>query len=220
MSTRGGNPAGLQPVQACKPAATISLAPFAGWTVGAQSGAKGCLGLTARFTDAFGHRRGRIHRLERGRGPQRGRAERHRRQRRARRRRQVAQSRASGRWPTWSPPTDLLRWLDGRKLDAVIHMGAISDTTATDADLVHGDQLPAVARLARLVHASPRRRSSMRRRPRPTATARGLFRRLVAGCAAGASADESLRLEQASVRSRGGRARRARSRSCRRNGPA
>lgn len=33
-------------------------------------------------------------------------------------------------------PADLLRWLDGRKLDAIIHMGAISDTTATDADLV------------------------------------------------------------------------------------
>jgi ADP-L-glycero-D-manno-heptose 6-epimerase len=34
------------------------------------------------------------------------------------------------------PPGELLRWLSGRKLDAVIHMGAISDTTATDADLV------------------------------------------------------------------------------------
>ena len=34
------------------------------------------------------------------------------------------------------PPAELLRWLDGRKLDAVIHMGAISDTTATDGDLV------------------------------------------------------------------------------------
>jgi ADP-L-glycero-D-manno-heptose 6-epimerase len=33
-------------------------------------------------------------------------------------------------------PSDLLRWLDGRKLDAMVHMGAISDTTATDADLV------------------------------------------------------------------------------------
>jgi ADP-L-glycero-D-manno-heptose 6-epimerase len=33
-------------------------------------------------------------------------------------------------------PADLSGWLDGRKLDAVIHMGAISDTTATDADLV------------------------------------------------------------------------------------
>jgi ADP-L-glycero-D-manno-heptose 6-epimerase len=34
------------------------------------------------------------------------------------------------------PPVELLPWLDGRKLDAVIHLGAISDTTATDADLV------------------------------------------------------------------------------------
>src|SRR5712675_69927 len=34
------------------------------------------------------------------------------------------------------PPSELLAWLAGRKLDAVIHMGAISDTTASDADLV------------------------------------------------------------------------------------
>jgi ADP-L-glycero-D-manno-heptose 6-epimerase len=34
------------------------------------------------------------------------------------------------------PPAELMTWLDGRKLDAVIHMGAISDTTATDGDLV------------------------------------------------------------------------------------
>lgn len=34
------------------------------------------------------------------------------------------------------PPSDLSRWLDGRKLDAVIHMGAISDTTASDGDAV------------------------------------------------------------------------------------
>jgi ADP-L-glycero-D-manno-heptose 6-epimerase len=34
------------------------------------------------------------------------------------------------------PPGELLAWLDGRKLDAVIHLGAISDTTATDGDLV------------------------------------------------------------------------------------
>jgi ADP-L-glycero-D-manno-heptose 6-epimerase len=31
---------------------------------------------------------------------------------------------------------DLARWLDGRKLDAVIHLGAISSTTATDGDAV------------------------------------------------------------------------------------
>jgi ADP-L-glycero-D-manno-heptose 6-epimerase len=34
------------------------------------------------------------------------------------------------------PPADLARWLDGRKLDAVIHMGAISETTARDGDAV------------------------------------------------------------------------------------
>ncbi len=34
------------------------------------------------------------------------------------------------------PPSELASWLDGRKLDAVIHMGAISDTTASDGDLV------------------------------------------------------------------------------------
>ena len=33
-------------------------------------------------------------------------------------------------------PGDLLAWLEGRKLDAVIHLGAISDTTATDGDAV------------------------------------------------------------------------------------
>ncbi|HEY7664081.1 MAG TPA: ADP-glyceromanno-heptose 6-epimerase [Xanthobacteraceae bacterium] len=34
------------------------------------------------------------------------------------------------------PPAELMDWLDNRKLDAVIHLGAISDTTATDGDLV------------------------------------------------------------------------------------
>lgn len=34
------------------------------------------------------------------------------------------------------PPAEVMGWLRGRKLEAVIHMGAISDTTATDADLV------------------------------------------------------------------------------------
>src|SRR5258705_13403689 len=31
-------------------------------------------------------------------------------------------------------PAELLRWLDGRKLDGVIHMGAISSTMETDGD--------------------------------------------------------------------------------------
>jgi ADP-L-glycero-D-manno-heptose 6-epimerase len=34
------------------------------------------------------------------------------------------------------PPKDLPGWLSGRKLDAVIHLGAISDTMASDADLI------------------------------------------------------------------------------------
>ena len=34
------------------------------------------------------------------------------------------------------PPAELVGWLQGRRLDAVIHLGAISSTTATDGDLV------------------------------------------------------------------------------------
>src|SRR3954466_1256586 len=34
------------------------------------------------------------------------------------------------------PPAQLGDWLTGRRLDAGIHLGAISETTATDADLV------------------------------------------------------------------------------------
>jgi ADP-L-glycero-D-manno-heptose 6-epimerase len=34
------------------------------------------------------------------------------------------------------PPAELLSWLDGRRLDAIVHLGAISDTTATDGDVV------------------------------------------------------------------------------------
>src|SRR6201994_399367 len=34
------------------------------------------------------------------------------------------------------PPSELPAWLNGRRLDAVLHLGAISETTATDGDLV------------------------------------------------------------------------------------
>lgn len=34
------------------------------------------------------------------------------------------------------PPAELMDWLKGRRLDAVVHLGAISETTATDGDLV------------------------------------------------------------------------------------
>jgi ADP-L-glycero-D-manno-heptose 6-epimerase len=34
------------------------------------------------------------------------------------------------------PPSELQAWLSGRRLDAIVHLGAISETTATDGDLV------------------------------------------------------------------------------------
>jgi ADP-L-glycero-D-manno-heptose 6-epimerase len=34
------------------------------------------------------------------------------------------------------PPAELADWLKGRRLEAVIHLGAVSETTATDGDLV------------------------------------------------------------------------------------
>ncbi|KQW22281.1 ADP-L-glycero-D-mannoheptose-6-epimerase [Afipia sp. Root123D2] len=34
------------------------------------------------------------------------------------------------------PPAELMEWLKGRKLDGIVHLGAISETTATDGDLV------------------------------------------------------------------------------------
>src|SRR6202047_5119608 len=34
------------------------------------------------------------------------------------------------------PPTELRQWLEGRKLEAVIHLGAVSSTTARDGDAV------------------------------------------------------------------------------------
>ena len=109
----------------------------------------------------------------------------------------------------WSRPADLLRWLDGRKLDAVIHLGAISDTTATDGDLVMENNFRLSLRLLDWCTAT--------RTPFIYASsaatygdgADGLRRRLVARGAAAAQADQSLRLEQASVRPGRGRARRA-----------
>jgi len=43
---------------------------------------------------------------------------------------------ASRQFADFIPPADLMRWLDGRKLEAVVHLGAISSTTATDGDLI------------------------------------------------------------------------------------
>ena len=43
---------------------------------------------------------------------------------------------AKRRLADFVPPSELMDWLKGRRLDAVIHLGAISETTATDGDLV------------------------------------------------------------------------------------
>ena len=103
--------------------------------------------------------------------------------------------------PTWWRRPICSRWLDGRKLDAVIHLGAISDTTATDGDLVMENNFRLSLRLLDWC-TRPARRSSMRRRPRPMATARRVSPTTGRPRRSSAQADESLRLEQASVRSR------------------
>ncbi len=55
------------------------------------------------------------------------------------------------------PPTELSAWLEDRKLDAVIHMGAISETIATDGDLVIETNFRFSSRLLDwcTVHATP-----------------------------------------------------------------
>ena len=113
------------------------------------------------------------------------------------------------------PPKELADWLKGRRLDAIIHMGAISETTATDGDLVIETNFRFPIRLLDWCTANPTPfiyassaatygdghalhlcfvgRNLWRRRA-------GIFRRRDAAGAASAAADESLRLEQASIR--------------------
>ena len=68
-------------------------------------------------------------------------------------------------------PSDLARWFAGRKLDAVFHLGAISETTATDGDLVIDTNFRLSLTLLEWC-AETRCRSSTPPRPRPMATAR------------------------------------------------
>ena len=185
-----------------------------------RTGAKeGARTWQRQVADAFGHRRGRIYRLECGRRlNEAGRTD-------------IVVNDVLGTDQKWRnlakrqladvvPPADLFRWLDGRKLDAVIHMGAISDTTATDARPGDGEQFPPLAAAARLVHQRTRTPFIY---ASSAATygdgAEGFSDDWSPASAAKAQADESLRLEQAPVRPGGGRALRARRRSCRRNGP-
>ena len=107
---------------------------------------------------------------------------------------------ANHRIADFVPPADLTAWLAGRKLDAVIHMGAISDTTARDGDLVMESNFRLSLRLLDWCTEN-RRAARLRLLGRHLWQWRaGLRRRLVAGGARQAQADESLRLEQARLR--------------------
>ena len=107
------------------------------------------------------------------------------------------------------PPAELSRWLEGRKLDAVIHLGAISDTTATDGDAVMENNFRLSLRLLDWCTAT--------RTPFIYASSAATYGDGEEGFSDGWSlaalqalqADESLRLEQASVRSRACGSRRA-----------
>ena len=108
------------------------------------------------------------------------------------------------------PPAELMDWLKGRRLDAIIHLGAISETTATDGDLVIETNFRLSMRLLDwcTANATPFIYASS------AATygdgAQGFARRPVGAGAEDAAADESVRLEQASVRHGGRRTRGAR----------
>ena len=125
---------------------------------------------TGLAVDVIGHRRGRVHWVERGREPQRGRTHRHCRQRCARQRRQMAQS---GRPPDrrFCPAGGtraLARRAQARGGDpSRRHIFDDRDRRRCD----HGEQFPAVAAPARLVRGERARLSSTPRRPRLMATA-------------------------------------------------
>ena len=96
------------------------------------------------------------------------------------------------------PPPELDRWLDGRKLDAVIHLGAISDTMARDGDEIMASNFRLSLRLldwcttARVPFICVIGRDLRR-------CFRRFQRRLLVRGAQPAEADEPLRLEQAPV---------------------
>ena len=54
----------------------------------------------------------------------------------------------------FEPAGDLLRWLEGRKLDAVVHMGAISSTTENNVDLLAENNFRMSPRLRLVVHSA------------------------------------------------------------------
>ena len=115
---------------------------------------------------------------------------------------------------------ELPDWLDGRRLEAIIHLGAISETTATDGDLVIETNFRLSMRLLDWCtdNATPFIYASS------ASTygdgAQGFRDDPLDVRAKDTAADEFVRLEQASVRHGGRRAREPTAKSCRRNGPA
>ena len=105
------------------------------------------------------------------------------------------------------PPAELPEWLQGRRLEAIIHLGAISETTATDGDLVIETNFRLSMRLLDwcTANATPFIYASS------AATygdgAQGFRDDPVDGSAEDAAADEFVRLEQASIRHGGCRTR-------------
>ena len=94
---------------------------------------------------------------------------------------------------------DLSGWLDGRKLDAIIHMGAISETTATDGDLVIETNFRLSTRLLDWCTAN----STPFIYASSAATygdgEQGFVDDASLDCAEEVATDESLRLEQAAI---------------------
>ena len=88
-------------------------------------------------TDVVGHRRRRIHRIERGGEPQRGRPQRHRGQRFARPRGRNGATSPSGSSRISCPPAELARLgSTGASSTPLSIWGRSPTTTATDGDLV------------------------------------------------------------------------------------
>ncbi len=105
------------------------------------------------------------------------------------------------------PPGELMDWLKGRRLDAIIHLGAISETTATDGDLVIETNFRMSMRLLDWCTATGTPFIYASSAATYGDGAQGFRDEWSLAGAQGAPADESLRLEQTSVRHGGCRAR-------------
>lgn len=91
-------------------------------------------------------------------------------------------------------PQDLNSWLSGRKLEAVVHLGAISATTATDADAIIESNFR-LSLATGLVYGGSRSVCLRVLRGHVRGSRIRFYRRLVIGSFEAIAADEPLRLE-------------------------